>query len=68
MKRGNQEPLTPELQVETEALAAMPESEIDSTEMPPIADWSNAVRSSFYLPVKHDTALRGLLAADRKIY
>lgn len=56
MKRGNQEPLTPELQVETEALAAMPESEIDSTEMPPIADWSNAVRNSFYLPVKHDTA------------
>jgi hypothetical protein len=44
MKRGNPEPLTPELQAELAALAAMPENEIDATEMPPIADWSQAVR------------------------
>jgi hypothetical protein len=29
-KRVNQEPLTPELQTELDALAAMPESEIDT--------------------------------------
>jgi hypothetical protein len=44
MKRGNPEPLTPELQAEHDALAAMPDSEIDTTDMPPITDWSHAVR------------------------
>jgi hypothetical protein len=44
MKRGNPEPLTPELQAELDALAAMPDSEIDKTGMPPITDWSNANR------------------------
>ena len=36
-------PLTPQLQAELDALAAMPESEIDTTDMPPITDWSKAV-------------------------
>jgi hypothetical protein len=44
MKRGNPEPLTPELQAEVDAFAAMPDSEIDTSEMPPITDWSHAVR------------------------
>jgi hypothetical protein len=44
MKRGNPEPLTPKLQTELDALAAVPESEIDSIDMPPITDWSHAVR------------------------
>jgi hypothetical protein len=44
MKKGNPEPLTPELQAELDALAAMPESEIDTTDMPPITNWSHAVR------------------------
>jgi hypothetical protein len=44
MKKGNPEPLTPKLQAELDALAAMPESEIDTTDMPPVIDWSNAVR------------------------
>jgi uncharacterized protein (DUF4415 family) len=58
MKRGNPEPLTPELQAELNALAAMPESEIDTTDMPPIADWSNVVRGGFYRPVKRPLSLR----------
>ena len=58
MKRGNPELLTSELQAEVDALAAMPESEIDSTEMPPIADWSNAVRGPFYRPIKRPLSLR----------
>ncbi len=44
MKRGNPESLTPQLQAEMEALAAMPDSEIDTTVMPPITDGSQAVR------------------------
>ena len=58
MKKGNPEPLTPELQAELDALAAMPESEIDTTEMQPITDWSKAVRSGFYRPVKRPLSLR----------
>jgi uncharacterized protein (DUF4415 family) len=58
MKRGNPEPLTPELQAEMDALAAMPESEIDTTEMPPIVDWSHAVRGPFYRPIKRPLSLR----------
>lgn len=49
MKRGNPETLTPELQAERDALAAMPENEIDSTGMPPVTDWNNAVRGPFRL-------------------
>lgn len=58
MKRGNPEPLPPELRAELEALAALPESSIDTEEMPPVADWNNAVRGAFYRPVKRPVSLR----------
>jgi uncharacterized protein (DUF4415 family) len=58
MKRGNPESLTPELQAELDALAAMPDSEIDTTEMPPITDWSHAARGPFYRPIKRPLSLR----------
>ena len=58
MKRGNPEPLTPKLRAELDALAAMPEREIDTTEMPPITDWSRAVRGAFYRPMKRPISLR----------
>ena len=58
MKRGNPEPLTPELQAELDALAAMPESEIDTTHMPPIADWSHAARGPYYRPIERPLSLR----------
>jgi hypothetical protein len=45
-KRGNIDLLTPALRAELDALAAMPESEIDTSEMPPITDWSQAIRRS----------------------
>jgi hypothetical protein len=50
MKKGNSKPLTPELQAELDALVAMPESEIDTAEMPPVTDWSHAVRGRFTGP------------------
>ena len=52
MKAGNPERLTPKLQAELDALAAMSDREIDTTEMPPITDWSQAVRG----PVSPDQA------------
>ena len=50
MKKDNPESLTPKLQAEFVALAAMPDSDIDTTEMLPITDWSHAVRGPFYSP------------------
>jgi uncharacterized protein (DUF4415 family) len=58
IKRGNPEPLTPKLRAELDALAAMPDSEIDTGDMPPISDWSRAVRGAFYRPVKRPLSLR----------
>jgi len=58
MKRGNPNPLTPEMQAELDALAAMPDSEIDTSEMPPITDWSKAVRGPFFRPIKRRLSLR----------
>ena len=58
MKRGNPEPLTPELQAELDTLAAMPDNEIDTSEMPSITDWSHAVRGPFYRPIKRPLSLR----------
>jgi hypothetical protein len=53
MKLGNPEPLTPKLQAELDALADMPDCEIDATDMSPITDWSNAVRGSLGSPPAH---------------
>jgi uncharacterized protein (DUF4415 family) len=58
MKRGNRKPLTPKLRAELKVLAAMPEKEIDTTEMPPVTDWSHAVRGPFYRPIKRPLSLR----------
>ena len=57
MKKGNPKPLTPKLKAELETLARMPESEIDTTEMSPIRDWSKAVRG-LYRPLKRPLSLR----------
>ncbi len=58
MKKGNRKPLPPKLRADLKVLAAMPESEIDTAEMPPITDWSHAVRGSFYRPIKRPLSLR----------
>jgi uncharacterized protein (DUF4415 family) len=58
MKKGNPKPLTPKLQAELDVLASMPEREIDTTDMPPITDWSHAVRGPFYRPIKRPPSLR----------
>ncbi|MEI7610542.1 MAG: BrnA antitoxin family protein [Rhodospirillaceae bacterium] len=58
MKKGNPAPLSPELQAELDALAARPESETDTSDMPEVRDWSGAIRGAFYKPVKKPIALR----------
>lgn len=39
-------------------MSAMPEGEIDTSEMPPITDWGRAVRGAFYRPIKKPLSLR----------
>ncbi len=46
------------VQKELEALAAMPESEIDLTDIPEWKDRRGAVRGLFYRPVKRSLTLR----------
>jgi uncharacterized protein (DUF4415 family) len=41
-----------------DTLAAMPDSDIDTSEMPEVTDWSGAVRGGLYRPVKRLTSLR----------
>ena len=40
------------------ALAAMPDSEIDTSDIPEVTDWTGGVRGGLYRPVKRLTSLR----------
>lgn len=42
--------LTDEQREELEALAALPDEEIDTTDIPEVQDFSNAVRGRFHRP------------------
>jgi uncharacterized protein (DUF4415 family) len=50
--------LTPELLAESKRIAAMPDAEIDLSDMPEKLDWSRAERGKFYRPVKQQLTLR----------
>ena len=58
MKKGTPHRLTPEQQAELEALAAMPEEAIDTSDAPEVLDWSGARRGVLYRPVKQQITLR----------
>jgi len=47
--------LTAEQKAELEALAALPDDQINADDIPEIMDWSNAQRGLFYRPVKQKT-------------
>ena len=55
---ANTRKLTTEEQAALDAVAAMPDSEIDTSDMPEVTDWSGAVRGGLYRPVKRLTSLR----------
>ena len=58
MKKGRSKPLTPERQAELDVLAALPEEQIDTRDMPEVRDWSGARRGVLYRPVKRQITLR----------
>lgn len=53
-------PLTQQQKAELEALKALPDSEIDYSDIPPLTDdfWKHAVRNPFYRPTKALTTVR----------
>lgn len=57
---ANLPPLTEKQQAELAALAAMPDDQIDYSDIPPLTDefWKNAVRNPFYKPTKTATTVR----------
>ena len=57
---NNLPPLTKEQRAELKALAEMPDSTIDYSDIPPLdeAFWKNAVQNPFYKPTKTSTTVR----------
>ena len=58
MKTRSGESLSPELLAQLKILEAMPDSEIDTQDMPEMSDGSKAERGKFYRPVKKPYSLR----------
>ena len=57
---NNLPPLTAEQKAELKALAERPDSEIDTSDIPPLDDafWKNAIPNPFYKPTKTSTTVR----------
>ena len=56
MKKEHFNQLTPEQQAEIDALAALPDDQIDTQDIPEVSDWSGAKRGMFYRPIKRQTS------------
>ena len=58
MKKGISRPPSPAQMAELEALAALPEGDINTADMPEQKDWRGARRGVFFRPVKQQLTLR----------
>lgn len=58
MKKGTSKTLTEEQKAELQALAALPNEQIDTSDIPEILDWSGARRGLLYRPIKQQITLR----------
>jgi uncharacterized protein (DUF4415 family) len=58
MKKASSSLLTKKQRAELAHLAALPEDDIDTREMPEVRDWSGAVRGRFYRPLKQQLTIR----------
>ena len=58
MKKAGSLKLSEESLREIEALAAMSDEDIDTSDIPEIFDWTGAIRGLRYKPVKHQLTLR----------
>jgi uncharacterized protein (DUF4415 family) len=59
-KHARDHPITAKQERELAAIAALPDDEIDTSDIPelPAKAWKNAVRGRFYRPVKQSVSLR----------
>jgi uncharacterized protein (DUF4415 family) len=58
MTRGTSEALSPKQRAALAALIALPEEQIDTSDIPEQRDWSGARRGVFYRPLKRQITLR----------
>ncbi len=60
MKRSHGKALTAKQKKELSALAALPDSQIDTSDIPelPLRVWKDALRGRFYRPVKQAVSMR----------
>ena len=58
MKKGTSERLTKEQKADLDALEALPDEQIDTSEIPELTDWNEARRGLFYRPIKQQITLR----------
>jgi uncharacterized protein (DUF4415 family) len=50
--------ITPEIATELNAIAALTDDSIDTSDIPEVTDWSNAVVGKFYRPLKETVTVR----------
>ena len=50
--------MTPEIEAELSAIAAMSDDSIDTSDIPEVTDWNNAEVGKFYRPLKETITLR----------
>lgn len=58
MKKGNSDPLSPELAAELAVLEAMPDEAIDTSDAAEVVNWKDAKRGAFFRPRKLQLTLR----------
>jgi len=58
MKKGASKRLTRQQRAELNALAALRDDAIDTSDAPELLDWSGAKRGLFYRPIKQQLTLR----------
>ncbi len=58
MKKARSNGLSERQRAEIEALAALPEDQINTQDLPEVRDWTGAKRGLFYRPVKQQITLR----------
>ena len=58
MKKETSKGLTAKQKAQLEALAALPDDQINTDDIPEVRDWSGAKRGVFYRPIKQQITLR----------
>lgn len=58
MKRATSKPLTKEQKADLATLEALPDAQIDTSDIPEAVNWPDAQRGLFYRPVKKQITLR----------